>query len=42
MFNSTSIAELLIDGIDTAGGVLVMLLTGLATWFIVISFKLLR
>jgi hypothetical protein len=38
MFNSTSIADDEIDGIDTAGGVLVMLLTGLATWFIIISF----
>jgi hypothetical protein len=28
-------------GTDTAGGLLVTLLTELATWFIVISFKLL-
>jgi hypothetical protein len=41
MFNSTNIAELLIDGIDTAGtdtaGLLVMLLTWLLV-SIVISF----
>jgi hypothetical protein len=38
MFNSTSIADDEMLGIATAGGVLVTLLTGLATWFIIISF----